>query len=332
MKINADAFLRSLEKPLQSFYWLSGDEPLQLDECRSALLEVAKTRGYLERHRFDAQNIDFPLLQAALYASSLFSEKRLVEITLPSGKLPEALSTFLQAYSQKPCAQALLFLVSPKLESGVMQTKAFKEIESHAIVVQCWPITQDQLPQWLSARLNKHHLKTSLQGLKIFAELIEGNLLYADQAVEKIALLYANKKEPLTTEEIMQVVMPQTSFDVFQLNEAFLQGDVARALRICRSLQVTDAEIMLVFGALLKDVRLLIRLQEAGERNFSDACQKLGVWEKRKPLYRMALQRGCSKPVMLKMMANIDRMIKNKTYGDPWLALERFVLQFARTA
>jgi DNA polymerase-3 subunit delta len=328
MKINADAFQRSLQKPLQPLYWISSDEPLQLSECRMALCEVAKTQGYLERQRFDSQNIDLVALRSALYSSSLFSAKNLVEISLSSSKLSEGLASFLQTYCQKPSPNAVLLLFSAKLDSSMTQTKLFKEFEAAGVVVQCWPMSPEQLPQWLSARLAKHQLKTSLQALKVFAELTEGNLLYADQAVEKLALIYAGHQAPLTPEEILEAVLPQASFDVFQLNEAFLQGDTARCLRISRSLQATDAEIMLVFGALLKDVRILIRMAAIGERNFAEACQKLGIWEKRKPLYRMALQRGCTNPSMLKAMASIDRMVKNNTLGDPWAALERFIIRY----
>lgn len=325
MKLTADAFLKQKSsKQLAPCYWFSGDEPLQLAECRDMLLDQAARFEFVERERLELS--DASLMLAALYASSLFSSKRVVEIHLTQGKLSEPLNTVLQAYCQKPNPQVLLILTSPKLESSVSSSRAFKAFEASGVVVQSWPLSTEQLPKWLAARLAKVGLSTSLSGLKCLADLVEGNLLYAAQSIEKLALIYNESLPALTPEQILQAVAPQMHFEIFQLNEAFLVGDKSRALSICRNLQATGTEIMLIFGALLKDIRLLMKLSLAGERGFSDACQKLGIWEKRKPLYRKALQQGRLKPDVLEDMAEIDALVKGQQKGDPWLALERFLM------
>lgn len=329
MKLTFEPFLKHLtKKPLSSFYWLSGDEPLQLQESHQALLNTAAQYGFVEKERFDAQSLDASLLRAAYYSTSLFATKHIIEIHLLQGKLVESLAEVIQNFCQKSNPDVLLVLISPKLESSTTQTKAFKTFESSAIVLQCWPVSMEQFPEWLSARLARYHLKASLAGLKCLADLVEGNLLYAMQSIEKLAMIYAKVETPLSPEQILEAVVPQAYFDVFQLNEAFLVGNKVRALRICRNLQESGVEVILVWGALLKDIRLLIKLALVSQQSFSESCQKLGIWEKRKPLYHQALQRGCKNSHMLKVMAQIDQCIKNRNLGNPWLALERFVIRY----
>lgn len=329
MKISADQFLKQVgQKPLASCYWLMGDEILPKQECQARLLQCAKQQGFEERSRL-MLTTDVSWMLSELYAQSLFSNKRVVEIHLPQGKINEALSELLLKFCQKPNPDILLLIHSPKLEAGVMQSSAYKAFDAVGMVIQSWPIALSQLPKFFATRLAEHGLSASSEGLQLLSRLTEGNLLYGAQSVEKLALLYSEEKNPLTSEQILAVVAAQAHFDVFQLNEAFLLGDKIRALRICRTLCETDHEIIMVWGALLKDIRLLCKLAVLSkQQSFEECCAQLGIWEQRKPLYRAALQRIHCQAVLLKAMAAIDRLIKNPRAGDPWLALERLIMKF----
>jgi DNA polymerase-3 subunit delta len=343
VKISTDQFLKQpIDKPLANCYWLTGDEPFQLQKCRDQLLHRAKKFEFNERQRLETTSVDRSLLQAELYATSLFSNKRIIEINLNQGKLNETLVELLLKFCQKPNPDVLLVLHSPKLESGVTQNRAYKAFDALGTIIQSWPILFDQLPKWFAEQLAQHQLRTSLSGLKLLAELTEGNLLYAAQSVEKLALAYTPLNLPedvvpqastteLTPEQIMAVVGPQVHFDTFQLNEAFLLGEKIRALKICRNLRSSGCEIIMVWGALLKDIHLLFKLSlPSAQKNFADTCQQLGIWEKRRPLYRTALQHIKIDITLLKAMEAIDRLIKNSRAGDPWLALEWLMLKFIR--
>lgn len=328
MKLSAEQFSKqTATQPLAPCYWLTGDEVLQRQECHDQLLQRAKQNGFDERERLELTSGDSSMLHAALYARSLFSNKRVIEINLSQGKINETLAELLLKFCQKPNPDVLLLIQSPKLESGVTQNRAYKAFDAMGVVIQSWPIPLNQLPKFFAARLAQHGLSTSLSGLQLLSELTEGNLLYAAQSVEKLALFYTGTQNPLTHEQIIEVVAPQAYFDTFQLNEAFLLGEKIRALHICRSLCATDHEIIMVWGALMKDIRLLCKMEQLSKkRSFAECCTALGVWEQRKHLYRSGLQHvRCGTP-LLKAMAAIDRLVKNPKAGNPWLALERLII------
>jgi DNA polymerase III subunit delta len=329
MKISVDQLLKqTAEKTLAPCYWLMGDEILQKQECRAHILQCAKHQGFNERSRLALTN-DVSVMLGELAARSLFSKQRIVEIDVPHGKINEIFSELLLRFCQKPNPGVLLLIHSPKLETGATQSRAYKAFDAIGVAIQSWPIPINQLPKFFTARLAQHGLCASADGLQLLSTLTEGNLLYAAQSVEKLALFYATQQTPLTVEQIASVVISQAHFDIFQLCDAFFLGDKIRALRICRTLSETNHEIMMVWGALWKDIRVLCRLAcLMKQKNFEACCAQLGIWEQRKPVYRAALQRIYYRSALVKAMAAVDQLIKNPRLGDPWLALERLIIKF----
>ena len=72
---------------LEPLYLVSGDEPLLIIEACDTLRSAARQAGYTERVSLvmDARS-DWSTLIAATQNVSLFGDKRLVEVSLPSGK------------------------------------------------------------------------------------------------------------------------------------------------------------------------------------------------------------------------------------------------------
>ena len=96
-------------------------------------------------------------------------------------------------------------------------------------------------------------LEVTDEALELLAERTEGNLLAAHQELEKLALLALDG--PVTADTMLASVTDSARFDVFQLGEAVLAGDAARALRMIAGLRGEGTEPTLVFWALTKAMR-----------------------------------------------------------------------------
>ena len=88
--MSVDRLLESLGRPgaqLAALYVVTGDDPLLTIEAADALRAVAKAAGYLERNSFlmDARS-DWSALGMSAQSGSLFGDKQLVEVSLPTGK------------------------------------------------------------------------------------------------------------------------------------------------------------------------------------------------------------------------------------------------------
>jgi DNA polymerase-3 subunit delta len=88
MRVYPEQLGAQLKKQLLPVYLVSGDEPLQLQECCDLVRREARARGCTDREVIDASgaHFDWQEILHSANSMSLFAERKLVEIRLPSGK------------------------------------------------------------------------------------------------------------------------------------------------------------------------------------------------------------------------------------------------------
>ncbi len=329
MKLRPEQLAAHLERELRPVYVVCGDEPLQRDEAADAIRTAARAHGFTARQVFHAESgFDWSELGAAAANLSLFGDRKLIDLRLPSGKPGDAGGKALAAYAAAPSEDQVLLLQTGKLDSSQQKTKWFKALEKAGAVVQVWPVTHRELPGWIARRLQSRGMRAGPETLALLAERAEGNLLAAAQEVEKLRLLYGEGE--LDAGAVERAVVGSARYSVFDLADAALGGDAARSARILDGLRGEGVEPILVLWALAREVRTLggvagaLERGEDPERVFSAHR----VWEKRKPLYRTALRRH---PVrrwrnLLRRCLRVDRIIKGAEPGGAWDELIQLAL------
>ena len=87
MRIRSDQLKRSLERGLASVYLVSGDEPLQLQECLDQLRAAARADGFTDRVVLHADaRFDWSTLKQLGENLSLFAERRIIDLRLSTAK------------------------------------------------------------------------------------------------------------------------------------------------------------------------------------------------------------------------------------------------------
>lgn len=88
MQIKAEQLERHLQHSLQRLYVLHGDEPLLMQEAADAIRAAARAQGFTERssHTVSGAHFDWSAVQGASQSLSLFAQRQIVEIHLPTGK------------------------------------------------------------------------------------------------------------------------------------------------------------------------------------------------------------------------------------------------------
>ena len=97
--------------------------------------------------------------------------------------------------------------------------------------------------------------RASAETLQFLADTTEGNLLAAQQEIEKLALLLPAGE--LDARAVEQAIADVARFDVFQLSEAWLAGDAARACRILAALEGAGEGVPLLVWQLGEDLHAL---------------------------------------------------------------------------
>ncbi len=313
MKLNSDSLATHLEQRLLPAYLISGDEPLLTGEAADAVRAKARASGFTEREsHFMDRGSDWDDVRASAGNMSLFGSRRVVEIRMPSGKPGVSGNKALVALLERPDPDTVFLILTPRLDRDAQSADWVRAVEEHGAWVQVWPIDVDRLTGWLRARCRRLKLDATDEALELLAERTEGNLLAANQELEKLTLLARDGR--ITADTILGSVADSARFDVFQLGEAVLAGDAARALRMIAGLRGEGTEATLVLWALTKAMRDLW----SGLPGSSGP--KPRVWGKQSAALDKGLRRAGRLPfaALAVRAGRADRMIKGRLAGEAW--------------
>jgi DNA polymerase III subunit delta len=312
LKLTSDALSTHLEQQLLSVYLISGDEPLLTGEAADAVRARARAKGFTEREvHFMDRGSDWDDVRASAGNMSLFGSRRVVEIRLPTGKPGVTGSAALVAILGMSDPDTLYLILTPRLDRDAQSSSWVKAVDSHGAWVQVWPVDAEKIAGWLRSRARRMGLDVASDGIELLAERTEGNLLAAHQELEKLRL--ASQGGPISADAILMSVADSARFDVFQLGEAVLAGDVERALRMLAGLRSEGVEATLVLWALSKAVRDLW-----GTASPDGARPR--AWGRQAVALEKGARRASRLPfaTLAARAGRADRMVKGRLLGDPW--------------
>lgn len=341
MQLAAAQLETQLQRGLKSLYTLHGDEPLLQQEAADAIRSSARLQGYTERsvHAVAGAHFDWSGVMAAAGSLSLFAERQILEIRIPSGKPGKEGSVALQELAEAAQANdsTLTLVLLPRLDKMTRSSAWFSALDSHGATVQIDPVERPALPQWIAQRLARagQRVPAGESGqriLQFFADRVEGNLLAAHQEIEKLGLLYPPGE--LSFEQVEAAVLNVARYDVFKLSESVLAGQAERAQRMLDGLQAEGEAPVLVHYALSEDIRALNRVKDAmaGGKPLPMALREQRVWGLKERLYERVLPRldHTALSQLLHEAHLVDGIVKGlKMPGwpsDGWQALHRLAM------
>ncbi len=274
-------------------------------------------QAQIQKHTSDSANM------------SLFAEKRITEIRLPTGKPGKPGSAALLEFVDHMHEDDCLLVVLPKLDASNRNSAWVKKLSTAGVLVQIWPIVGQQLPSWISARLRAQGLEASRDAVLMLADRSQGNLLAAQQEIIKLSLNVPSGS--ISAEDVAKSVADSARFDVFQLVDAALVGDVARSLRILGGLQSEGVEPTLILWALVREARTLesVLLAVGNGMRMEQALTQAKIWSNRKSLVGRAAQRiGSVKKAikLLELAATTDGAIKGQNGNNAWSGLRSLIV------
>lgn len=330
MRTSPDALSSGLSRGLRSAYLVTGFEPLLIAEACDAVRAAARAQGYADREvHFLERGFDWNALLADAANLSLFASRRLIELKI--GPTPDAeAQKALAGLAARPPEDTVL-LVSGELERKTLATQWVRAFEEHGVLVVAQAVDRPALPGWIRDRLGRRGVSLAPAAAELLADRVEGNLLAAQQEIERIALLMPGAA--LDAGQVAELVADSARYDVFELAAAAFSGQPQRALRILAGLRAEGREPPLVLWALLNDLRGLSRVAQRleRERSIDDVFRSEQIWSNRQGPIKAALRRLSRAEIesLLLAAAAADRMAKGSLRGDAWVAIEALVARIA---
>ncbi len=330
MRVSPEQLPAQLKRQLLPVYLVTGEEPLQLQECCDLIRRHAREQGCTDREVVDAGGAHFDWQEILYSASSmsLFADRKLVEVRLPSGKPGADGSKALCEYLDIASSDDVLLMVAGKIDKQSTNSKWFKALDSAGAVIQVWPVDARSLPGWLRQRVTAAGMSIDEDALQLLCDRVEGNLLAAVQEVEKLKLLVNDAR--ITARGVLESVSDNARYSVFELADKALKGDAAGSLRILHGLRDEGTEPTVVLWSLTREIHTLyeVQLDCPDGRGIQRALDARRVWKNRISLMQAALARHnpASMAMLLEQAVKVDGSIKGFAGGRPWDNLEDLVI------
>ena len=342
MQVRAEALDAHLEKSLASLYVIASDEHLLAMEAADRIRKKARSTGFSEREVLIVDRyFKWGELTSTQQSMSLFGDKKLIELRIPTGKPGKEGGQALQDYAANCAAAAtaddtLTLITLPKLDWAAQKSAWVTALQRAAVYIDIPVVERPQLANWIGQRLAAQGQSADKLSLDFMVERVEGNLLAAHQEIRKLGLLYPEGR--LSAEQVQDAVLNVARYDVFKLSEAMLSGDVSRLVRMLEGLKGEGEALPLVLWAVAEEIRILLKLKLGVNdgRPLAVLMKDYRIWGPRERLIPNAIARVTLSTLQTAMheSAQIDKLIKGLRArafaGDPWDALLQLAMRIAR--
>ena len=326
MQLSPEQLEAHLTKGLAPLYAVTGTEELRALEAADAIRACAKAAGFTDRKVYSAgAYFDWGQIRADLSGMSLFGDKPLIDLRIPTGKPGKDGGAALDAIAATAKANAggALLLITFPGDYQTLKTAWVKALDAAGVLVESKPIDAAALPAWIGERLARQKQSAAPETLRFIAAKVEGNLIAAHQEIMKLGLLHPPGK--LGYEAVEEAVLNVARYDVFKLSEAWLTGDLPHFRRMLDGLRGEGEAPPLILWAMAEDIRALAKIRR-GEK----------VWKgPRSSLYERKAKNVSNAQLgaALKHAAGIDRLVKGlrprALSGDVWEEFYRLGERFA---
>jgi DNA polymerase-3 subunit delta len=328
MAIKPEQLPGLLQRSLAPVYLIAGTEQLLVQESRDEVIKAAQAQGFTERSVHQVTlGFSWDELAQDSSAPSLFATRKILDLRLPTGKPGNEGSRALIEMAQAADSDVLLLVSCGDWGIAMRKLKWVKELAKVGVLVEIWPIKPQQLPGWIRQRMKRAGLDPEPAAVALLAELVEGNLLAAQQEIDKLLLL--DRAARVTVDDVARSVANSSRFDSFRLVECALQGALDECLRVAAGLQRTGVAIQVVTGAMYRELSVAEQARSAVCSGESEAAVfgRLRVWPARQAPMRRALGRLSEFQFaeVFRALGLIDRQSKGRAPGDAWQTLDRLL-------
>tara|TARA_Y100001935_G_C17311592_1_gene516886 strand:- start:12191 stop:13207 length:1017 start_codon:yes stop_codon:yes gene_type:complete len=332
MRVTTQNLKKNLEKVKTPIFLVSGDDPLQFNEACDEIRNYYKKKGFEERDVIESnKNFNWDILFAQTNSLSLFSKKKFIDLKLSNGKIGKEGSMAITDYCKSFPEDTVMLISMPKLEKAQQNTQWFKYLDKVGVIIQIWPIDVSKMGNWILNRFKKIGVQSDPEVIKIIIDKAEGNLLAANQEIEKLYLLYG--KENIDIEKFKSSVTDNSKFNIFELVDAAVDGNPYRSVRILNGLKNEGLPPSIILWALHREISQIsaISADIALGAGIDATMAKFRVWEKRKPAIRSAILKTKTTE-WLNLLSNcheIDGTIKGVNTDNAWVKLENLCAHFS---
>lgn len=246
---------------------LFGDDPFAVretvDRWKKAFIEK---HGDINLDIFEGKTPAHQIIEAA-QAVPFLGEKRLVIVKdFLAEQDSDEQKKMAERFADIPDSTVVLFWENSQPDK---RTSLFKALQKSARLEEFKPLMGDDLTRWIIKTVQERGAAIDWTTATYLASLLPFDTWQIHNEIEKL-LLYAGN-EPITKETIDNVVSAAHATTVFKLTDALGQRRSHEAIRHLHTLVEKGEEIPMIWGMLVRQIRMLIQIRELSQAGYSPA-------------------------------------------------------------
>lgn len=332
---DSEAFSKELQKNQQSKFLLLGDEALSRKEAFDIIRQFAKEKTYTEKLSFTVDRFfKWDQCASSLSSQGLFSQKRIIEIIIPSGKINAEGDDSFYKILQNLTQNDLLVVHLPQIDKETKFQRWFKEIEKIAYTIKLDEIKPTELPFWLKKRASLLSIDLDEESIQLISQLVHGNMLAADQELNKLALLFPGQS--ISYEKVSQSISNVSRYDTYELTDYVLNGDQMKTLLTLNFLKEEGQNPISITSSLSWVLKPMLEIKELDFKGQSleNHLTKSRIFGNKLIFTKKAMSFFSLKHLRaaIQKLSEIDKISKGVSPGDAWLETMRLCLGLAKIA
>ncbi len=232
-------------------YYFFGSEDYRIKEAekflaRSFLGGQDLATGY---RRIDGRAIKCADLLAELSTVPMLGEKQVFAIKDFQSFKPTETERILKLLNPPDPTRIIVFS-SPAARTPRKNSKFFTSMAQHTIAVEFHHLTPAETASQIRARFKRAGLTIDQQALSILTGLVGGNRGALDTETDKL-IDYCRDSGNVTADDVRELTAGHEVFNVFQIGDLIVQGNVNHCLGMMRSLLASGQTPVMLISLLI---------------------------------------------------------------------------------
>ena len=242
-----ESLCRDIEKKLFApVYLFHGEESFLADEATRLIIDHSLTE---EERGFNLDVVyggETTVRDVVSHASSypMMSERRVVVVRgAEKLSLQEKEKELLSHYLDNPSPTTILILIALSVD---MRKKPFTSVKKNGLVMEFKPMHENQIIRWIGKRVREQAKNIDNDAVSLLAEYLNPSLREIQNELDKL-YIFIGDRSSITSEDVAAVVGVSKDFNVFALQKAIGQQDLARSMEILqRMIEFGESPTMII--------------------------------------------------------------------------------------
>ncbi len=255
---------------------------------------------------------------------SLFEERSFFIFIIKDLRLSDDIKSYITDFFKSNHDDFILFHYEGE-SKDFLKSAFYKTISTNALFLSAQEPKAYEFKKILTELMGSYSLNLSAEALNLLEQFSQGNLIYANNALKKLELIYENNI--IDEKDLLSCLTDNSKYDGFNLINSCFSGNLSQTKKIINFLKEQNTDPILVNGLLSWFFSPLLKLKINKLPLTSDLLIKFRIFGDSQNLIRFAIKHLTIKQIeaSFNKIFEIDQIAKGIKYGDAWSEIDKFI-------